>query len=71
MVKEEKPLLNLKQKLKSSIQSVNRAMRKKGNKMLGLLRWIEKSRQFWVENGKALNSAMGTPRSCKSDLNPS
>ena len=43
VVKEEASLLNLKQKLKSSIQSVGRAVKKKSKKMLRLLKKREKS----------------------------
>ena len=71
VVKKEASLLNLKQKLKSSIQSVGRAVKKKSKKMLRLLKKREKSRQIWVMKQGALNNAMRNPRSCKADQNPS
>ena len=67
---EGKPILNLKQKLKSAIQSVGLAVKKRSKKMLRWLENKEKLGQVPVVKKGLLNNAVRNPRGCKVDKSP-
>ena len=68
VVNEYKPLLNLKQRLKSTIQSVGRAVKKRSKKLHKFVKRKEKFGKVSVMKKGVLNNAIVNPRSCKSDL---
>ena len=68
VVSEKNSVLSLKQKLKSAIQSVGRAVQKRSNNMSRRLKKKENTGRISVMKKRVLNNAVVNPRSCKSDL---